>query len=280
MSHSKQYPGTYVGEVVSVADPEKRCRVKVNVYDVFDGVPAGALPWAHFVLPLGSRKGEGTITPVQVGDLVWVQFVAGDSRRPLIVGSAQASPGGVVNLAPDVCQGAGQYAHKRTPKQPPVPTPPYYEDVVCCQNRALIQLCRSGHIRITQMDSGSAVEILPSGDMVLHCEGNMYTSVTGNALEEYDGNLEQVIKGNFTRTVSGSMTQTSSGAATFASTKSSLALGAATQGTMSGKGGLRLEGPTAIQDKLSCESNVSVTGDVTAGGKLMDNGGNSNHHSH
>ena len=280
MSHSKQYPGTYVGEVVSVADPEKRCRVRVNVYDVFDGVPVNALPWANFVLPLGARKGEGMITPVQVGDLVWVQFVSGDSRRPLIIGSAQASPGGTVNLAPDVCQGAGQFSHKRTDKQPTVSAPPYYEDVVCCQNRALIQLCRSGNIRVTQMDSGSAVEILPSGDMVLHCEGNMFTSVKGNALEEYDGNLEQIIKGNFTKTVNGSMSQTSAGDAKFASTGASLALGAATQGTMTGGGGLRLEGPTTMKDTLSCESDVDVTGNVTADGKIMDGGGNSNHHSH
>ena len=217
---------------------------------------------------------------MQVGDLVWVQFVAGDSRRPVIIGSAQASPGGVVNLAPDVCQGAGQFSHKRTDKQPQVSAPPYYEDVVCCQNRALIQLCRSGHIRITQMDSGSAIEITPAGHMILHCEGNMFTSVKGDALEEYDGNLEQVIKGNFSQTVSGSMTQTSSGAAKFASTESSLALGAATQGTMTGGGGLRLEGPTTVKDNLTCESSVNVTGDVTAGGSIMDGGGNSNHHSH
>ncbi len=46
---------------MDVADSEKRCRVKVNVYDVFDGVPVADLPWANFNLPLGSRKGEGAI---------------------------------------------------------------------------------------------------------------------------------------------------------------------------------------------------------------------------
>lgn len=206
MSHSKNYWGVYVGEVVSVGDPEKRCRVKVNVYDAFDGVPVSALPWANFVLPPGARKGEGTINPVQVGDIVWVQFVGGDSRRPVIVGAAQGSPGGVVNLAPDVFQGAGTYAHKRSSGQPAVPEPPYYEDVVCCQNRALIQLCRSGTIRVTQMDSGSAVEILANGDMVIHCEGNMFASVAGNVLEEVSGNVERVINGNVTETVAGTMT--------------------------------------------------------------------------
>ena len=206
MSHSKNYSGTYVGEILDVKDAEKRCRVKVNVYDVFDGVPVADLPWANFSLPLGSRKGEGAINPVQKGDKVWIQFVNGDTRRPLIVGAAQASPGGVVNLPPEVCDGGGQYNHKRTERQPKPDKPPYYEDAVLCQNRALIQLCRSGNIRVTQMDSGSAIEILPSGHMVLHCEGDMFVSVKGNTLEEYEGDVDQVIKGNFTKNVEGAMT--------------------------------------------------------------------------
>ena len=255
-------------------DPDKRCRVKVNVYDIFDGVPVSALPWANFVLPLGSRPSEGAINPVQVGDKVWVRFVEGDSRRPLIIGSAQASPGGKVNLAPEACQGEGQFPHKRTEKQPKPEAPPYYEDVVFCQNRALIQLCRSGNIRITQMDSGSAVELLPNGHMVIHCEGDMFTSVKGNALEEFDGNLDLVIKGNFTQTVEGSMSQTSKGAASFASSESSLSLGAKTKGTMTGGGGLSFEGPTSMKDDLTCSSNIS------AAGSIMDGSGNSNHHSH
>lgn len=263
-----------MAEVVSVADPEKRCRVKVNVYDVFDGVPVASLPFANFTLPLGSRAGEGAINPLKVGDKVWVEFVAGDSRRPLIVGAAQASPGGKVNLPAEACQGDGPFQHKRTSDQPPAEEAPYYEDVVYCQNRALIQLCRSGTIRITQMDSGSAIEIAKNGDMIIHCEGNCFTSVKGNALEEYDGNLEQRIKGNFTQTVSGSMSQTSTGAAAFGSSSSSLALSAATQGSMKGGGGLAFEGPTTMKDDLTVNANINASGSV------MDGGGNSNHHSH
>ena len=210
MSHSKTYSGVYIGEVVSVADPEKKCRVKVNVFDVFDGVPIAALPWATFILPLGSRAGEGEVCPVQVGDQVWVQFVGNDTRRPLIVGAAQAMPGGIVNLAPDVFQGAGQYAHKRTDREPQVSAPPYYEDFVLCQNRALIQFCRSGNIRVTQMDSGSAIEILPSGDMVAHCEGNLFTSVAGNVLQTVSGNVTQEVKGDVSQTANGNISIKSS----------------------------------------------------------------------
>lgn len=95
------FDSTYIAEVVSVDDPEHRCRVRVNVYDLFDGIPEDHLPWANFVLPLGSRPGEGTATPVHKGDKVWVRFVEGDTRRPLIIGAAQAAPDGKVNLVPD-----------------------------------------------------------------------------------------------------------------------------------------------------------------------------------
>ena len=55
------------------------------------------------------------------------------------------------------------------------------------------------------MDSGSAVEILPNGDMVLHCEGNMFVSVAGDVLEEVSGNVERNIGGNLIETISGRM---------------------------------------------------------------------------
>lgn len=211
MSHTKQYLGMYPAEVVSVEDPEQRCRVKLNVYDLFDGVPTNDLPWANQTLPLGSRAGEGAINPMQVGDKVWVQFVGGDTRRPIVIGASQDSPGGNPNLAPDV-SGREGYSHKRTDKQPPVESPGYYEDVVYRQNDALIQLCRSGTIRITQMGSGSAVEISKNGDIIIHCEGNMYVSVKGNYLQEIQGNYRQEVNGNFEQAINGSAKSTSSGA--------------------------------------------------------------------
>lgn len=249
MSHSKQYTGTYQGEVMDVADPEKRCRVRVNVYDVFDNVPNDDLPWANFVLPLGSRPGEGSITPLKVGDKVWVQFVAGDSRRPIITGSSQAAPGGKVNLAPEACQGEGQFEHKRTKEQPPVENPPYYEDVVICQNRALIQLCRSGNIRVTQMDSGSAVELLPSGDVVIHTEGKLFMSVEGETQLEYTGSVTEHFKSDLTTIIDGGW-------------------------TLSAKGGSKMT------SDFNMDGNLRVSENVDVGGKVIDVGGNTNHHSH
>ena len=266
MSHSKTYSGVYIGEVVSVADPEKKCRVKVNVFDVFDGVPIAALPWATFILPLGSRAGEGEVCPVQVGDQVWVQFVGNDTRRPLIVGAAQAMPGGIVNLAPDVFQGAGQYAHKRTDREPQVSAPPYYEDFVLCQNRALIQFCRSGNIRVTQMDSGSAIEILPSGDMVAHCEGNLFTSVAGNVLQTVNGNVTQEVGGNVSQKISGDVSQTANGNISIQSSVN-VSITAPTiglNGAISTRSATDGAGTMSIHGDIEQRGSQVVTGDVTA----------------
>ena len=192
---------------------------------------------------------------------------------------AHASPGGVPSLPPEIFQGAGQFEHKRTPDEPPVQTPSYYEDVVFCQNRALIQFCRSGHLRVTQMDSGSAIEILPSGDMVVHCEGNMYASVKGNVLEAVEGNYTQKISGSFTQTVEGQMTFSSGGEASFGSTQSSLSLSAKTHGEMTGGGGLTFNGDTTMRDNLTCEKHVEAAS-IHSSGDIIAAGSNSNHHSH
>lgn len=255
MSHSKDYQGMYLAEVMDVGDPEKRCRVRLYVYDVFDNVANDDLPWANSVLPAGSRPGERSITPLKAGDKVWAQFVGGDTRRPLILGCAQAAPEGKVNLAPEACQGEGQFEHKRGENQPQVDSPPYYEDVVVCQNHALIQLCRAGNIRVTQMDSGSAIEIAPSGDIIIHTEGKLFMSVEGETLLEYAGSVTEHFKSDLTTIIDGGW-------------------------TLSANGGSTMTSDFKMDGNLRVSQNVDVGSNINAGGQVIDSGGNTNHHSH
>ena len=269
MSHNKSYTDTYPAKVVSVDDPQKLGRVKVQVYDIFDNVPVDSLPWASTNLSLGSRAGEGLVTPMQVGDEVWVRFNNGSTRYPIVMGGTHSWPDGSPNLPADALQGDG-YAHKRTENEPQVEESGYYEDVVYKQNNALIQLTRAGNIRITQMTSGSAIELLPSGDIVIHCEGNLYMSVAGTTLQEFTGDVTQNIKGNVEMTVSGNletkvegdytlevggaMTITSAGAAEVGSSGSSLTL--TTEGakcTMDG-GQFTMDGPARFNNGISAKS--------------------------
>ena len=270
----KDYSGRFMGEVVSVDDPEKRCRVKVNVYDMTDGVPVASLPWAMQSLPLGTRPGSGGMVPMQVGDKVWVEYIGKDSRRPLVTGAAMEAPKGKAATDPNVCQGEGSYAHRRTGSQPPAEEAPYYQDTVWQQNGVLIQLCRSGTFRLTQMGSGSAVEVTKDGHMVLHCEGSMFVSVRGDTLEEHTGNVTRRISGNLVEEISGTMTRTSQGDAFYGSSGASLGLSAATQGWMTGNGGLALTGNSTLKGTLDATGSIRSDGDIFAAGA------SDNHHSH
>jgi uncharacterized protein involved in type VI secretion and phage assembly len=260
MSHGKEYAGRYVGEVVSVDDAGKLLRVKVNVYDIFDGIPVANLPWTYISQSFGGRTNEGLTIPLHVGDVVWVEFIHGDTRRPLIVGGVQTNLNGIPNSPDDAWGGAGKYTHKRSGSEPAVPEPDYYKDVVFKQNNALIQLCNGGNIRITQMTSGSAIELLPTGDIVIHCEGNIYASATGN--------LTASIQGNATATVTGNVNIESKAVATLKAS-TSITLNAPVvniQGvlnTMAQGGGA---GTANITGSMNVkQGNVTVSGDVTAG---------------
>lgn len=248
MSHSKRYEGTYIGEVVSVADPQKLMRVQVRVYDVFDGVPPNDLPWATYNLPLGSRPGEGGIIPVKVGDLVNIDFPHnGDTRRPRITGAAPLAPGGKPNL-PGEAFGQGEYQHKRTPEEPQPETPGYHEDITYKQNGVLIQLTKSGELRFTQIASGTSIEISKDGHIVLHGEKDVFVSAQGKCLMDITGDF--TVKCN------------------------SFNLNSKTQGKVTGPGGLSFEGPANFNQT------VHAGGNITSDASIIDTGGNTNHHSH
>lgn len=252
MSHGKEYTGRYVGEIVNVDDTSKLLRVKVNVYDIFDGIPVASLPWAYVSQTFGGRTNEGLTIPLHVGDVVWVEFIHGDTRRPLIVGGVQTNINGVPNSPDDAWCGAGKYIHKRSGSEPAVPDPDYYKDVVFKQNNALIQICNGGNIRITQMTSGSAIELLPSGDIVIHSEGNIFASATGN----------------LTATVTGNVNIESS-AATTIKASNSITLNAPVvniQGILNNTAQSGGAGTANITGSMKVtQGNVTVSGDVTAG---------------
>jgi hypothetical protein len=73
--------GIYRAVVVSAADPASQRRLLVTVPDVLEE-PAWALP----CVPAGSRA-----TP-RAGAVVWVQFEAGNARRPVWVGTRPGAP--------------------------------------------------------------------------------------------------------------------------------------------------------------------------------------------
>jgi uncharacterized protein involved in type VI secretion and phage assembly len=75
----------YLGEVVSVKDPDNQSRVQVRLFS-FDGPADQDGPiWARVAVPFAGA-GSGAFLLPDVGDEVLISFVQGDSRLPIVVG--------------------------------------------------------------------------------------------------------------------------------------------------------------------------------------------------
>jgi len=271
----KIYSGEYVSQVVNLDDPKRMMRVQVRVFDIFDDVPVADLPWATYRLPLGVRPSDGGLVPVKVGDLVWVDFpFNGDTRRPRITGGVHHAPEGNPNMPPEAWAGPGQFEHKRTPNEPTPAAPVYHEDIVFQQNGVLVQITKPGAARITNLASGTAAEIAPDGDVIIHCEKNCYQSVQGDYLVDVKGDFKLLVAGAMDMLSQGAGTVQSQGNMTLGSSAESLNLSAAKEGKMTGPGGLAFSGPASF------DKDVSISGDANVAGCVNDAGGNTNHHSH
>lgn len=196
----KQYTGMHHGVVVSVDDPDKLMRVQVRVKDLFDGVPDSDLPWSVYLLPIGFRANDGFFCPVDVGDQVIVTFpYGGDSRYPMIVGSAHFCPNGTPNFPHESFAGPQSYAHKRTTPELTPTAPAYHRDVVYAQHGVLIEVVSgTGEVRVTQKASGSAIEIDMAGNITAHSEAALYISTKGDMKFTIGGNFDMDVTGIIT----------------------------------------------------------------------------------
>jgi uncharacterized protein involved in type VI secretion and phage assembly len=75
----------YLGEVVSVSDPDSQSRVQVRLFN-FDGLADQDGPiWARVAVPFAGADRGAFLLP-DVGDEVLITFVQGDSRHPIVIG--------------------------------------------------------------------------------------------------------------------------------------------------------------------------------------------------
>jgi uncharacterized protein involved in type VI secretion and phage assembly len=81
-----QVNGCYLAEVVSVEDPLNLSRVQIKVLNVNHPSDHNAPLWARVAVPFAGN-GYGAFFIPDVGEEVLVNFVNGDARFPIIVGS-------------------------------------------------------------------------------------------------------------------------------------------------------------------------------------------------
>jgi len=192
-----RFYGDYIGVVESVEDPDKMMRVQVRVFGVFtDKVPAKDLPWAEYLLPVGSRVNDGCFTPAVVGDYVWVRFpFDGDSRRPMITGSVHYAPDKVPNFPHESFAGPDKLTHKTTGEEPAPGAAEYHKNMVFTQNGVTIELNMDHSFVVTQRATGTSIRVSANGDITLHSEKNLFAS----AIEH----LKAIIEGNAKVNVTG-----------------------------------------------------------------------------
>ncbi|QFT40103.1 hypothetical protein GGC03_27270 (plasmid) [Vibrio sp. THAF191c] len=181
---SNRLYGRYQAQVVNVVHPEKLYMVSVRLLALWDAIPDEDLPYAEFMLPLGAKPEHGHAVPVEKGDLVWVEFPRnGDTRYPLITGSVYHAPNYQSNLPKEVNGIA--YEPKRSSGEP---TPPAYDRKDDLYERFGLREMKThaGGWSITHVKSGTAIEILPDGQCVIHTEGKQYRSATDNLNERFD----------------------------------------------------------------------------------------------
>ena len=181
----------FESEVISTDDPARLMRVQVRVYGLMDGVSDDCLPWATYRLPVGARNAEGFFTPVQIGDIVWVDFPymthgRPDTRRPRITGAVHFCPAGVPDMPPEAWSGPDALEHKRTDDEPAPASAGYHQARVFTQFGITIEWIPGGTYRITHRESGTCFELCESGDSVLHTQGDAYFSSTGKTTSEIE----------------------------------------------------------------------------------------------
>lgn len=74
----------YLGEVLSISDPDKLGKIKVNVFGIYDNLKEENIPWAtcRNNIISGSSSGAGSLSLPKVGSLVEVEFDNGNKYTP------------------------------------------------------------------------------------------------------------------------------------------------------------------------------------------------------
>lgn len=177
--NKKEYTGEYIGEVVSLSDPQNLMRVRVKVNGLFDGDEED-LPLATYKLPIGSRPGDGNFTPVKVGDTVWIDFpMGGDTRYPRITGSVHYCPGGTPNLPAESFNGESA-TRPREEWEPEPSVGTYHEDIIETQHGITTTKRSDGSFSILQRDTGAEVYIHSDGQIVIHSANKLSISASSD----------------------------------------------------------------------------------------------------
>ena len=88
--------GCWAGRVEDINDPRRLNRLRVRIYQIHGdkrSTPTSALPWAELADAGGGGYDYGSAGQLYpVGSTVWVMFITGDERFPVVIGGRRGAP--------------------------------------------------------------------------------------------------------------------------------------------------------------------------------------------
>ena len=166
---------TYVGVVVDNNDPERLCRIKVQIAQVFDEISTDLLPWA---LPSlnhtgGASAKTGNVDIPDIGSKVSIVFEDGNIDYPRY---------------------SGYHVDKKTILEECRENYPN-RVVVRMKNNCLLVIDKKTNEMFIR--NPGALKIYVTGDLELEVKGNVQQKVHGNHVLEVSGDMSTKVDGNY-----------------------------------------------------------------------------------
>ena len=188
-------------------DPDKCKRVKVRIFGLhtsktsgFESISTESLPWAEVMggTDFGLVSGVGISSILRKGTMVWVFLRDDDPNFPVVFGTiagihSEKPSGGFSDPDGVYPSRMGSDIHPKVQDS--------YTSLATLETASghLIELDDSNgneRVKVTHK-SGSYIEILPDGSIVINSVANMTNNVAGNYKLNVTGTTEIVSGGNF-----------------------------------------------------------------------------------
>jgi uncharacterized protein involved in type VI secretion and phage assembly len=204
-----KFYGLYEAVVVDNNDPKKLNRVKVRITEI-----AGQLPstWAAVAAPFASPNAGNSMLP-ENNAFVFVQFLAGDVNRPVVVGGSWKSqanrsqiPEATYEAESDMKgargQDTAQTALGGTIQEPADQRAPQYpHNKVIHTEQHLLELDDTSgaeRISITHKKGTAYIDIYKDGSMVMGLSKGLYLVAGAASAEHVKGQKDVVVDADYT----------------------------------------------------------------------------------
>ena len=190
----------WIGEVVDNKDPKKIGRIKVNIPELFDGIPKEDLYWIHQIMPISTgenKKSVGTFIVPGIGTKVMVIFPFNNPYVGFYFGQLLYEDYQFDDIKSDYPETYG-FQNKIGDK--------WYINM----KQETVDFYHHSGTKL-HIEKNGTVDIDVVKDVNINIKGNANINVNGNADIKVDGNTTTKIGGNWKVDIGGKTDITSGG---------------------------------------------------------------------